>query len=99
MNNYLECLVTYTEQPTQEAVKAAEMVNRYMFWMANQVNKKHLINAFGNILGSHYWDKIVRNRTNTNYQSSIDMMFWFELDNINRQKLMHYILKSGYKGK
>lgn len=99
MSNYVENVVTYTEQPTQEAIKAAEMVSRYLYWMYNQVDKQKLINAFGERLGNHYWEKIVRNRINNNYQSYTDMMFWFELDTINRQKLMHYILRSGYKGR
>lgn len=92
-------IVTCNERPTQEAVKAAEMVSRYIYWMANRVSQKLLINAFGEMLGNHYWSKIVRNRENAGYQSMVDMLFWFELDTVNRQRLMHYLLRSGYRAK
>ena len=86
------------EQPTEEAIKAAQMVSRYMYWMANRLNKESLIAIFGDILGEHYWSKIVYRR-NEHGGNIYDTNFWFELDNENRQKLMHYLIGTGYKGK
>ena len=87
-----------SQQPSQEAIKAAEMINRYMYWMANRVSKDSLIEIFGEILGEHYWAKLVSRRQRINDYLS-DITFWFEMDTLNRQRLMDYLIKSGYKGK
>lgn len=91
-------MTNFNEQPTQEAIKAAEMVSRYMYWMANRVSRDKLIEIFGEILGEHYWAKLVAKRERVNDYMS-DISLWFELDTINRQKLMNYLIKTGYKGK
>ncbi len=96
ITNYNPNIVTHNEQPTCEAIKAAEMVSRYCFWMSNQSNKERLIACFGKILGEHFWGKLQHKRE-TEGSLGGDLGFWFELSDGNRQKLMHYILRTGYK--
>lgn len=85
--------------PTQEAIKAAQMVSRYLYWMANQVNKERIHEIYPGIMGDHLWSKLVSQRNRVTDTLAADVMFWFELDNTNRYKLMQYIISSGYKSK
>lgn len=84
---------------TQEAIKAAQMVNRYMFWITNQVSHDKMIEIYGNLTGEHLWHKLESIRTRNGYNSAADVSFWFELDITNRNILMQYIISSGYKAK
>lgn len=96
MDTYNPTIQTFNENPSVEAIKAAEMVSRYCFWMTNWSNKQHLIDCFGEILGNHFWCKLVHKRE-TEGAIGGDLGFWFELSDGNRQKLMHYILRTGYR--
>lgn len=96
VEEYKPTIQTYNENPTPEAIKAATMVSRYCFWMCNQSSKQRLIDCFGQLLGNHFWDKLVSKRNNEGSLAG-DLGFWFELSEGNRQKLMHYILRTGYK--
>lgn len=94
--NYNPDIVTHNESPTPEAVKAAAMVSRYCYWMTNQSSKQRLIDCFGNVLGEHFWTKLV-NKRNSEGTLAGDLGFWFELSIGNREKLMHYILRTKYR--
>ena len=96
METYNPTIQTFNEEPHPEAVKAATMVNRYCFWMTNQSNKQRLIDAFGYNLGNHFWGKLNSKREQEGSLAG-DLGFWFELSEGNRQKLMHYILRTGYR--
>ena len=94
---YNPSIQTYNEKPTPEAVKAATMVTRFMYWMMNDSCLEFFNNAFGPVLGSHLWSRVCNDRKE---QGSFygDLHFWTTLTDWNREKLMHYILKTGYKG-
>ena len=96
MENYNPTIQTFNETPSPEAIKAAEMVSRFCFWMSNQSNKQRLIDCFGENLGNHFWGKLNHKRE---VEGSVggDLGFWFELSDGNRHKLMHYILRTGSK--
>lgn len=96
LEEYRPTIETFNETPTQEAVKAATMVSRYCYWMCNQSNKERLIACFGNVLGEHFWHKLVSKRNNEGTLAG-DLGFWFELSIGNREKLMHYILRTKYR--
>lgn len=96
--NYPYDLKTFNENPTPEATKAAVMVSRLMYWLTNKSTKELWINAFGNVMGEHYFAKILALRDKNPKHICPDSGIWFELDNHGREKLMHYILKTGYKG-
>lgn len=96
METYNPTIQTYNEDPNPEAIKAATMVSRYCFWMTNQSSKQRLIDAFGTVLGNHFWGKLNAKRENEGSLAG-DLGFWFELSDGNRQKLMHYILRTGYR--
>lgn len=97
MENYDPNLQTYKETPSPEAIKAAVMISRYCFWMCNWSSLKNFQNCFGPNLGEHFWNKIVHKRE---VEGSLggDLGFWFELSINNREKLMHYIIRSNYRG-
>ena len=96
MEIYNPTIQTYMEQPSPEAVKAAIMIDRYMFWMTNQSNKQRLLDAFGQDLGNHFWNKLCAKREREGSLAG-DIGFWFELSSGNREKLMHYILRTNYR--
>ncbi len=89
-------VVTYNERPSQEAIKATTYINRYLYWMSNQSSQERFRNAFGKVLGDHFWNKLMHNRTNYGTFGG-DVYLWFEMTNNNRDILMHYIIKSGYR--
>lgn len=93
---YNPTIQTYNETPHPEAVKAAAMVSRYCFWMSNQSSKQRIIDCFGPRLGEHFWNKLVHKRESEGSLGG-DLGFWFELSDGNREKLMHYILRTGYR--
>ena len=90
-------ITTHHDEPTAEAVKAASMVTRFMYWMMNESSEQNFINAFGLDLGTHLWHKVQGDRKN-NGTFYGDLHFWCELTTWNRNKFMHYLLKTGYKG-
>ena len=47
METYNPTIQTFNENPSVEAIKAAEMINRYCFWMTNQSNKQRILDCFG----------------------------------------------------
>ena len=96
METYNPNIQTFNEEPTAEAVKAATMVTRYCYWMTNQSSKQRLIDAFGNNDGNHFWSKLNDLREKKGSLAG-DLGLWLELSDGNRQKLMHYILRTGYK--
>ena len=93
---YNPTIQTYNEQPSCEAIKAATMISRYCYWMCNQSSKQRFIDAFGTITGEHFWTKLVHKREHERTLAG-DLGFWFEMSEGNRAKLMHYILKTGYR--
>lgn len=93
---YNPTIQTYNDIPTPEAIKAATMVSRYCYWMCNQSSKQRFIDAFGAITGEHFWTKLVHKREHKGTLAG-DLGFWFEMSEGNRAKLMHYILKTGYR--
>lgn len=93
---YNPTIQTYNDIPTPEAIKAATMVSRYCYWMCNQSSEQRFIDAFGKSLGWHFWHKLVHKRESKGTLAG-DLGFWFEMSEGNRAKLMHYILKTGYK--
>ncbi len=93
---YNPTIQTYNEQPSCEAIKAATMISRYCYWMCNQSSKQRFIDAFGTITGEHFWTKLVHKREREGTLAG-DLGFWFEMSEGNRAKLMHYILKTGYR--
>ena len=96
METYNPTIQTYNDNPTPEAIKAATMVSRYCYWMCNQSSKQRFIDAFGTITGEHFWAKLVHKREHEGTIAG-DLGFWFEMSEGNRAKLMHYILKTGYR--
>ena len=96
IERYNPTIQTYNEQPSCEAIKAATMISRYCYWMCNQSSKQRIIDAFGPLQGEHFWNKLVHKRE---AEGSLDgdLGFWFEMSEGNRAKLMHYILKTGYR--
>ena len=96
METYNPTIQTFNENPSVEAIKAAEMINRYCFWMTNQSNKQRILDCFGPVQGEHFWWKLVHKREREGSLGG-DLGFWFELSEGNRQKLMHYILRTGYR--
>ena len=96
MEIYNPTIQTFNEKPTPEAVKASAMVSRYCFWMTNQSNKQRIIDCFGPTQGEHFWNKLVHKRESEGSLAG-DLGFWFELSDGNRDKLMHYILRTGYR--
>lgn len=96
MDIYNPSIQTFNEKPTAEAVKAATMVSRYCFWMTNQSSQKRLIDCFGPVEGIHFWNKLVHKREAEGSLGG-DLGFWFELSVSNRERLMHYILKTKYR--
>lgn len=85
--------------PTQEAIKGAQMVNRYLYWMANQCNRKRIMEIYKGLDGEHLWSKLVYYREQCEDSLAADVHFWFNLDNTNRAKMMQYLMDIGYKGK
>ena len=96
MEAYNPDIQTYLEDPTPEAVKAATYISRFCYWMTNWSSHENLINCFGQVLGDHFWSKLVHKR-NTEGTLAGDLGFWFEMSINNRQKLMHYIIRTNYK--
>lgn len=96
METYNPTIQTYNEDPSPEAIKAATIVSRYCFWMTNQSSKQRLIDAFGTVIGNHFWSKLNAKRENEGSLAG-DLGFWFEMSDGNRNKLMHYILKTNYR--
>lgn len=96
MDTYNPTIQTFNETPSIEAIKAATMVSRYCFWMTNQSSKQRIIDCFGPVYGEHFWNKLVHKRE---IEGSLggDLSFWFDLSDGNREKLMHYILRTGYR--
>ena len=87
---------TYTQSPSPEAVKAATMVSRYAYWMANHACLKYFINAFGYDLGNHFWHKRASFAERSQSLYEADLKLWYEMSDNNRARLMHYLLESGY---
>ena len=87
---------TYLDKPTPEAVKAAAMVSRYAYWMANHASKEYFINAFGLDLGTHFWNKRAAFAEHSHSIYEADIKLWYEMTDNNRAKFMHYLLKAGY---
>lgn len=98
MENYNPDIQTSQERFAQEDIKAVTMINRYLYWVTNQINEQRLINALGQQLGSHMWAKLHQSRT-INGSFYGEMEFWFMMDNQTRAKLVHYINKTGYRNK
>ncbi len=94
--NYNPDIQTCNERPTPEAVKAATMVTRFMYWMMNDSSKEFFINAFGQDLGNSLWNRVCTDRGEKGSFYG-DLHFWTTLTNYNRERLMHYILRTGYK--
>lgn len=87
---------TYQLKPSQEAIKAASMVDKYLYWITNHSCQESFHSAFGDALGAHLWQKIVGLRTLYGSFGG-DMRLWYELDSASKNKLMHYILTNKYK--
>jgi hypothetical protein len=96
IETYNPTIKTYNEQPSCEAIKAATMVSRYAYWMCNQTTKERFHDCFGKVLGEHLWSKLCDLREAQGTLAG-DLGLWLELDSTNRQKLMHYILRTNYK--
>lgn len=92
----MEILNCYLESPSQEAIKAATMVSKYLFWMSNKSSEEEFHNAFGKTMGNHFWKKLMELRTISGTTGG-DTRLWYEMSTNYRQQLMHYILRSGYK--
>lgn len=92
-----EGISTYNERPSQEAIKASTMISKYAYWMANQCTKERFHAAFGKVLGDHFWHKLITLRE-TYGPAGADIYLWYEMTSTYRDQLMHYILKTKYKG-
>jgi len=95
--NYNPNIQTFNERPCQEATKATSFVNKYLYWMTNKSNQEAFHNAFGKVMGDHFWEKLMGLREKEGTFGG-DMCLWLEMTNINRDLLMNYIIKTGYKG-
>ena len=95
MDAYNPTIQTFNEKPSVEAIKAATMVSRYCYWMTNQSSKQRIIDCFGTVDGEHFWNELMYKREKEGSLGG-DLGFWMILSDGNRQKLMHYILRTGY---
>lgn len=96
LETYKPTIQTYNETPSREAEKAATMISRFVYWMTNHSCEQYLIDCYGSVMGQHFWHKIVSRRQRMDCLAA-DLGFWLELSIDNRNKLMHYILRTKYK--
>lgn len=96
MEPYNPKIKTFEDRPSMEATKATSFINRYMYWITNQSNEERFNNAFGTVMGQHFWNKLMELRE-TRGSLTGDLSLWLEMTNTYRDQLMHYIIKTGYK--
>lgn len=96
--DYNPNIQTFNEKPTKEASKAAAMVSKYAYWMANESSHENFINAFGKVMGDHFWNKLMGLTETRGDRCSADLFLWYEMSPNYRSILMHYILRTKYKG-